>query len=189
MRIEHKFRDHEVSPDTVFLFVGTFNPDVEGNGATFFYGREANDLWDLLPTTFNEDSLKNASLGSKKDFMRRHGVDFVDMISALEGVPEHEAMNYADAYIDGKVIACTDVVRLIGGLRAVRAVYLTRKTYDDKVPNIRSMAKAIKSHCSERNIRCAGLITPSRMYRNMTHKRDQWRRTLVTQESTEFTGI
>lgn len=189
MRIQHKFRDHTIQPDTKILLVGTFNPDIKGNCASIFYGREMNDLWDLLPTTFGVDSLKNATLALKWDFCYKQKIDFVDMIEELDNVPKTELLNYEDEYIDGKATNWKDVTGLIQASPSIKEVYFTRKTFNSKIPGIRNKAKAIKDHCLQVNIRCAGLITPSRMYRNMSHKRDQWHKTLVAKTLTEFTGI
>lgn len=194
MRIEHKFRDHVIQEDTRILIVGTFNPDVEGNCATFFYGRDNNDLWKLLPELLYAEplqSLKNAPVEEKKAFMAEHKIDFVDLIKVLDGVPREEAANYEDEFIDQYTDhpdAWFDVKGLIQSTPSIKAVYLTRKTFNTKVKNMRQQAKELKDFCSRSGIRCAGLITPSRMYRDMNHKRNKWRETLQG-DLTEFTGI
>jgi len=39
------------------LIVGTFNADIKGNNATWFYGRPENEFWCLLPRMMNEPTL------------------------------------------------------------------------------------------------------------------------------------
>jgi G:T/U-mismatch repair DNA glycosylase len=40
-----------------FLIVGTFNGDIEGNLATWFYGRPENEFWCLFPRMSDKPSL------------------------------------------------------------------------------------------------------------------------------------
>ena len=56
--VYHKFKDHKIQDDTQLLVIGTFNPDVKGNSADFFYGRPRNYLWKLLPLCFGYENLK-----------------------------------------------------------------------------------------------------------------------------------
>ncbi|TXI77846.1 MAG: hypothetical protein E6Q44_12780 [Flavobacteriales bacterium] len=160
----------------------------------FFYGRDNNDLWKLLPELLYAEplqSLKNAPVEEKKAFMAEHKIDFVDLIKVLDGVPREEAANYEDEFIDQYTDhpdAWFDVKGLIQSTPSIKAVYLTRKTFNTKVKNMRQQAKELKDFCSRSGIRCAGLITPSRMYRDMNHKRNKWRETLQG-DLTEFTGI
>ena len=81
--IEHKFKDHKINNHTQILIIGTFNPDVFKNEATFFYGRSRNFLWNLLPKAFNEKSLKGKDIKFKLSFMNDHKIDFVDLISEI----------------------------------------------------------------------------------------------------------
>lgn len=53
--IGHKFIDHQLNPNTMVLIVGTFNPNVNNNEADFFYGRNRNYLWRLLPIAFGQN--------------------------------------------------------------------------------------------------------------------------------------
>lgn len=62
---DHKFRKSDLEflennpPSGKFhlLVVGTFNASIEGNNATWFYGRPENEFWCLLPRMMNEPTL------------------------------------------------------------------------------------------------------------------------------------
>jgi G:T/U-mismatch repair DNA glycosylase len=69
--IAHKFVNKKIDPDTEILIIGTFNPDTAGNEADFFYGRQRNFLWTLLPYAFGEANLKNASRNDKEILLMR----------------------------------------------------------------------------------------------------------------------
>ena len=61
-KIKHRFVDHKIDVNTEILVVGTFNPETPENIADFFYGRQRNFLWTLMPTAFGENSLKGKSI-------------------------------------------------------------------------------------------------------------------------------
>ncbi len=70
-----------------------FNPATPNNEATFFYGRQRNHLWRLLPTAFDHDNLKGASTNQKLTFMDKYRIDFADLIAEIE-VDERQEANY-----------------------------------------------------------------------------------------------
>ena len=74
--IKHKFRKHSINSETKILIIGTFNPDVSNNEADFFYGRKRNYLWQLLPETLNQKSLKYEKKQKKLEFMKENNIDF-----------------------------------------------------------------------------------------------------------------
>lgn len=78
--VEHKFKNHKISPDTEILIIGTFNPDSEKNPADFFYGRARNNLWKLLPLSFNKETLKNETREQKINFCNSFKISFIDLI-------------------------------------------------------------------------------------------------------------
>lgn len=160
MKIFHKLRNHKISPDTNILIIGTFNPDVQGNEADFFYGRSRNFLWSLLPQVFNEKSLKTSTLDEKKSFINKYNIDFIDLIDEIEIEPGNEN-NYADDFIDDKVIKWKDIVGVIKSNQNIREVYFTRKTFAG-IPNIRKKIKEIENYCKLKGIRFSYLPTPAR---------------------------
>lgn len=174
--ILHKFRNHVVNPDTEILIIGTFNPDIP-DGPSFFYGRSRNYLWQLLPGCWALLSLKNQQLPSKQHFMLQFRIDFADIIHSVD-VPENQANNFDDGYIDGQVHQWKNIVELINALPSLRAVYITRITFND-VPNIHEQFQAIQTHCLLRQIRFGFLKSPSR-FANAA-KQQQWIDVIINQ--------
>jgi len=173
--IKHKFLDHPIDPYTETLIIGTFNPDTESNHADFFYGRGRNYLWRLLPVAFKEADLKGANKQDKLEFINRNKIDFIDLISEVE-VEEGQEANYYDRYLDNKKIKWRDVISEINGLRNLKRVCFTRKTFLD-IPNMRKQILIIKEHCKKENIHFHEISTPSRFYTE--GKQSEWINFLV----------
>jgi G:T/U-mismatch repair DNA glycosylase len=172
--ILHKFREHQVSPNTEILILGTFNPDIP-DGPDFFYGRPRNFLWHLLPHCWGLSSLKESSLSSKQKFMTAYKIDFADLIHALD-IPEGEESNVDDAFIDSHVNQWKDIKGIIDNLPNLKAVYFTRKTFNG-IPNMRGQVNLIAEHCKQKNIRICKLDTPARFF--SPEKEQQWKDTIV----------
>ena len=168
--IPHKFLNHRVAPDTETLIVGTFNPDTPENPADFFYGRSRNFLWRLLPTAFDESDLKMADKSDKLNFIKRHKIDLIDLISEVE-VEEGQGANYDDKYIDGRVIKWRDVISEIDRLKNLKRICITRKTFND-IPNMKERIIKIQEHCQTKGILFQALLTPARNYTK--EKQIQW---------------
>jgi G:T/U-mismatch repair DNA glycosylase len=160
--IRHRMEHHKVNPNTEILIVGTFNPETQENSADFFYGRERNFLWRLLPTSFQYQDLKGADKKRKLEFIAANKVDFVDLITVVE-VENGKEADYSDAYIDQHVAEWTDVIGLIKSLKNLKKVVVTRKTFSD-VPNIKKYVDQIRDYCSSQNIAFECLPTPARFY-------------------------
>lgn len=161
---------HKVNPNTEILIVGTFNPETPENIADFFYGRERNFLWRLLPSSFQHQDLKGADKQRKQEFIAANNIDFVDLITAVE-VEEGKEAEYSDAYIDQHVTEWTDVIGLIKSLKKLKKVVVTRKTFSD-VPNIKKCVDQIRDHCATHNIAFECLPTPARFYNQ--GKQETW---------------
>lgn len=168
--IKHRFTDHQINSNTETLIVGTFNPDTKDNQAEFFYGRERNFLWKLMPIAYKESDLKQANLQEKLSFISRQRIDFIDLISEIE-VEEGQEANYYDGYIDNKVTKWRDVVTEIEKLRFLKRVCFTRKTFSD-IPNMKKQIEAILEHCEKERIYFKALTTPARFY--STEKQIEW---------------
>lgn len=174
--ILHKFGEHQVSPDTEILVLGTFNPDIP-EGPDFFYGRPRNYLWQLLPRCWELPTLRYSPLAAKYEFMSQYKVDFADLIASVD-VPEGQEGNVDDVFIDGKVEAWKDIIALIDQLPKLEAVYFTRKTFAN-IPNIQAQITSINIHCHFNGIRFCLLPTPAR-FANAA-KQEQWRDTIINQ--------
>jgi len=166
--VKHRFRDHKINPFTETLVIGTFNPDTVENIADFFYGRQRNFLWTLIPTAFGETSLKSKSREDKIDFIAKYKIDFIDLI--LE-VNVNEVANYNDSYLDDKVSEWTKIIPEIENLPNIKRVCLTRKSFAD-IPKMKMKIDKIKKHCDESKIDFQFLTTPARFYRE--DKQEEW---------------
>jgi len=134
----HKFSDHEVSPETEILILGTFHPELKRDG-DFFYSQTGNFLWKILPACFDEDDICKRPHSTKKGFMTRHRIDFADIIASLK--PGNES-SFRDELIDGFVNDWNKTEELIDSLKMLQAVYFTRKTFSC-IPFIRRSVKPI----------------------------------------------
>ena len=167
-KIRHRFIDHNLNPKTETLVIGTFNPDTEENIADFFYGRQKNFLWTLIPTAFDETSLKGKSRSEKQKFIEKCRIDFIDLISEVE---VEEVANYGDDYLDNKVTEWKDVIAEIEKLKKLNRVCLTRKTFGD-IPNMKTRIDEIRKHCETKGITFQLLPTPARFINEA--KQTEW---------------
>lgn len=172
--IQHKFQNHLVNPKTEILILGTFNHD-DLEGPDFFYGRSRTFLWHLLPQCWDLDSLKEADILAKQDFMKTYKIDFADLIDSID-VAEGEEDNVDDNFIDTHVDQWKDITRLIDTLPNLNSVYFTRKTFNGIV-NIKIKIMQVANHCKQKNIRFCKLETPARFH--SPEKQQQWKDTIV----------
>lgn len=160
MKIKHKFDNHKINSETKILIIGTFNPDIPKNGATFFYGRPHNFLWSLLPRVFGEESLKSKNNENKLIFMKKNKIDFIDLISEIE-VEKGQEDNYSDEYIDNKVLKWNNIIDILKINPKIQDVYFTRETFSN-IKNIKLKIEEIKKYCENNKIRFIYLTTPAR---------------------------
>ena len=169
-KIKHRFINHQIDPNTETLIIGTFNPDIQENPAEFFYGRNKNYLWTLLPTAFEESNLKGKTKLEKIAFIKKHKIDFIDLISEIE-VQDNEKLNYTDTLIDGKVSEWTKIIEAISKLQHLKRIGFTRRTFA-RVPNIQQQIEEVKQHADEKGILFQFLTTPARFYNQQ--KQEEW---------------
>lgn len=166
--IRHRFLNHEINSNTETLIIGTFNPDADDNKADFFYGRERNFLWRLLPTAFGDDNLKDKTRTEKLDFIQRRKIDFIDLISEVT-VEAGQETNYDDRYIDRQPKEWRDVIAEITKLTNLKQVAFTRKTLSD-IPKMKTKVEEIQKYCQEHQIPFQFLKTPARTYSESKQK-------------------
>lgn len=172
MIIKHKFNNHNINNNTEKLLIGTFNPDVQGNEAVFFYGRNKNLLWSLLPKVFGGKSLKDKANNDKFDFIKKHKIDFVDLIEEIE-IESGQENNYADVYIDQKVKKWKNIIDILEKNKNIKEVYFTRKSFSN-IPNLKSKIKEIEVYCLKNQIKLNYLLTPARFEND--EKLNQWKK-------------
>jgi G:T/U-mismatch repair DNA glycosylase len=168
--IKHKFLEHQINPNTEILIIGTFNPDTEKNEVDFFYGRNRNYLWRLLPTALNYPDLKGLSKQQKLSFIEHEHIDFIDLIAKIE-VEKGQEDNYNDSFIDCRVVTWQKVIIQIEKLSNLKKILFTRKTFTC-IPNIKNKIEIIQDYCSNNGIYFKALITPSRYYNE--NKQTKW---------------
>ena len=171
----HKFRDHVVSPETRILLLGTFHPDIRGR-ADFFYSLPGNSLWRILAACFDEPDLTNMPLELKKQFMKRHGVDFADIIASLKPDWTENDTSYGDELIDFHIGLWKNVEEIIDGLPLLEGVYFTRKTFGS-IPAIETRVMKIRNHCVQKGLRFCLLDTPARF--STPEKVACWKHTIL----------
>ncbi len=160
IHIKHRLGEYKNKENIKILILGTFNPDTPNNPADFFYGRNKNYLWNLLPKVFGYKELKGASIEDKEKFMHIFKIGFTDIIQEV-CIENGEETNYADNYIDNKVSKWIDFEAFINQFQSIEKVFFTRKTFSD-VPKIKKYLEHIKSICLKHNIKLYYLPTPSR---------------------------
>lgn len=185
MRIEHKFKEHVIHPGTKRLIVGTFNPGQPGNDAEYFYGRSSSLFWSLLPNALGVETSLPRSVEAWKAFHLLHHIDFMDMIAALDNVPERVGLAYKDEIVDRYAISCFCVGSLIDRHPDIMQVFFTRSTFDRKViPVIHGVAMDISKRTKARGGHCYGLLSPADYDAPWTKRRPaQWRKALTGQLS------
>lgn len=174
----HKFISHQVHPQTHILILGLFEAD-QPHAGDFYYGRQRSFLWHLLPICFGNASLKEATLEQKQQFMRKHHIDFTDVISSLE-TEDGEELVMEDEFIDHHIYAFTDLIALINQLPSLKAVYFTRKTFNG-LHNTKQAVIQVAQYCREKGIRFCKLDTPARHFSD--EKQQQWKDTIVLQKT------
>jgi len=172
-RVKHKFLKHKINPETEILIVGTFNPEGNDNEANFFYSRQRNYLWTLIPKAFGLESLKGKSQSEKLDFITERKIDFIDLIKEIE---VDQVLNYYDGYLDKKDKTWRDVISEMENLKNLKKVCFTRKTFSD-IPEMKQRIEGIKQYCERWGIKFECLVTPARFYNS--DKQAEWTKFLT----------
>jgi len=160
IKINHKFGNYNNNFTIETLILGTFNPDTEQNNAEFYYGRQHNFLWNLLPRVFGYKTLKNSSLSEKIEFINNLKIGFSDLIEEIQ-IEEGNETNYEDEFIDKKVTKWNDLEFIISKCENLKSIYFTRKSFSG-IPNIRKQIENLKIICQEKKIDFNLLPTPAR---------------------------
>lgn len=158
--IKHKFRNFKNNKNIKILILGTFNPDTVENEAEFFYGRNRNYLWNLLPKVFEYKALKKALINEKLEFINQYKIGFSDLIAEIQ-IEQGQETNYADAYIDNKVTKWNDLNEIISNRKQLKFIFFTRKTFS-VIPNMKIQIENIKRICDKNGIMFNTLPTPAR---------------------------
>lgn len=170
MPCQHKFYDYlklrniDFEPET--LLVGTFNPEVEGNKAEWYYGRFDNNFWDVLPRLYGSKSMRCSTPNEWKGFCKEHKIAITDLICSIEDADMNKKENvaklktFSDKLIanDFKNFEFNKVDNLLSNHKTIKNVYLTRGISDTFWKNL---WKPIEKYSNENDLHEARLITPS----------------------------
>ena len=171
--MKHKFLNNEIPPDTEILVVGTFNPEIPGNAANFFYSRGQNVFWELMSAILEEKCVRYESKNEKKAFIKRHKIAFADLIEEIN-LDEKEASTYSDRFLDKHLntATCKDIAGEIARLKHLKKVCFTRSSCGG-IPNIKKKIDEIAAQCKnkEHPKRFACLPTPANCRRIDPQKR------------------
>lgn len=147
--VEHKFID-DLYPTWEFdtLIVGTFNPKIpdlknpRNNEIDFFYGREKNLFWDVMPRIFGKETHINATREEKCEFLKTNKIGLTDIIesvsfeNSLKIQAEKNLLTYLDKDLDYFVpktgqnvsVKITDFDRVLFSRKGqIKRIILTRQ--------------------------------------------------------------
>ena len=182
MIVKHRFLDKYPIVGKKILIIGTFNPDIICNEATYFYSRRKNYFWDLLPYVFDSKSLKDESVETKISFLNINNIELTDLILSVD-ILEKDIPFYGDDKLNNVIKWNTNNILNILKKNDTTEVYFTRKSFDINVKNIKDEIYKIKNFCKENNIKFEFLPTPAR-YSNK-EKLEKWKTKFTRQDITK----
>ena len=166
--VEHILKDELNKKHTQlkFLFVGTFNPDIESNNVEpkYFYSR--NSFWCILPHALGEQCLVDKGKKEWGDFCDIHNIGLIDLIESLKDADKNtdfESEKYSDKKLEslGPLFITTRIKEIINtNSETLRGVFFTRSTVTGEIGK---QWKEIEKHCKTFNpkIYTQPLLTPS----------------------------
>lgn len=182
MSCRHRFYNSliPVENDFEFLVLGTFNPEwnaVSGNNADYFYGRDSNLFWCIVPHAFDELCLINSEPNEWKNFCLRseHKIAITDLVKEIKGAeksnPEHFKLltsGFEDKNLEKFELTFneSEIKDFIDrNHKTLAGVFLTRKS-KGQLSTIWDTWLSIKNYCNQKEIRAVELLTPSSRGRN-----------------------
>ena len=177
MACRHRFYD-KLSPDweLEYLFVGTFNPSWDFNNAEqadYFYGRNRNFFWRILPEVFENESLKNNHLIDKIEYLRKNKIGLTDLIISVDNANESSKVDvdnltigFSDNVLNNYILEFNteNIINLITkNSKPIKGVFLTRSTLNN-INQIRDEWAEIERFCLKNKINTNRLLTPARNY-------------------------
>jgi len=197
MPCEHRFiNDINPTGQLEYLFVGTFNPSwdrPQNDNANWFYGRQYNDFWYIMPQVFGHQSLMNRDFRTNRQFLMNwcsvNHIGLTDLITNINDADVNNQMhqdiilsvndNAFDTFND---IIPTNIQEIINqNANTLCGVYLTRYEHTLLADGIISnLWTTVKATCVKLNIHCHDLVTPSRQFRTITRvqKLNDWTNTI-----------
>ena len=158
------------------LIIGTFNPENvwhSGNQARYFYGRDANHLWTVLPRFAGETSILNNDVTHQIGFLKRHEIGLTDILISIDdaeiGDEVHKAriQTVKDKEVELFSRFTWNTNAIINYIidSEIKAVYFTylgdkkRKTVRDN--SFEEQTRKVETACAKMKIFSSRLHTPS----------------------------
>lgn len=182
MSCKHRFYNSLIPEENnyEFLFIGTFNPEwnaKNGNNADYFYGRESNLFWCILPHAFEENCLINSRPIEWINFCKqtRHRIAITDIIKEIDNADKNNQKHrevLLNGFEDKKLekfeltFNNSEIKEFIRrNQETLNGVFLTRKSKDG-LSKIWDNWLEIKKLCKKSNVYATELLTPSTRGRN-----------------------
>lgn len=151
------------------LIIGTFNPSndwVEDNEANYFYGRESNYFWDILPRFADGANIDKQDVLAQLDFLRTKRIALTDLLVTVNDAEiendEHRnfLIDFQDAGFNNFASFTWNTIPILEFIKnkKVKAVYFTKVS--EGAPFGRQI-RIIKKFCNLHNVRNYKLHTPS----------------------------
>ncbi len=162
------------------LVVGTFNGDMLGNHAPWFYGRPENEFWCLFPRMLGFPTLHPVDRDEPiedlsqlwMDFCRNNRIEIVDLFKSVEiDLPNHADKNL-EKLVEGEFTAF-DFQRAFEHCHFEKVVF----TWKGIQPNrLTSLKQAYINFFEPKGSRIIHLLTPSLAYsKPRNFKLNQWK--------------
>mgnify|MGYP000848366386 FL=1 len=159
------------------LIIGTFNPENRfhrDNTAKFFYQRERNYFWDVLPLISGDSAIEKQNTEAQIDFLRRYGIGITDLLLSIRDADSVNQMhaNKISTVKDSDIESFNEfewntdsIIDFINHQQCTH-VYFTKLGTDIANPAENSFEfqmRLIESFCLGQGIVCHRLHTPTGM--------------------------
>ena len=168
------------------LFIGTFNPSWNDNNADqadYFYGRNRNNFWCILPLVFGGENLKYQELNFKLEYIQQHKIGITDLIKTVINADANNQIDvdnltqgFSDKVLDTYELEFNieNIKKLIlNNLKTIKGVYLTRSTLNG-IKKIAASWNEIEKFCTDLNIHTNKLKTPASYWGGCLIKSIDW---------------
>lgn len=182
----HKFYGHEFHQNgdlALFpswkaktLIIGTFNPVNNfhpQNTALYFYGRNRNLFWDILPLFAGELPIDKSSPQSQKLFLEKKQIVLTDLLISIEdaqlSISEHikRIKTVKDKEIEKFKLFKWNTQNITNYIKTnkIEAVYFTFLSdslkVNSNIETFEGQTRIIEKFCNENNVFTSRLFTPS----------------------------
>ncbi len=129
-----------------------------------------------MSVIFGEKCLRYSEEEEKEDFIKRHKIDFADLIEEIDIAAQYLS-SYKDITLDENWNAakCKNIPQEISHLNKLKKVCFTRKTFQH-IPNIRKKVEELERWCKNHEIEFRSLPTPANYAKVDAQKRfEEWK--------------